>query len=246
MRVSSQENNKLNTTKNGLESALFSEESELSFKPLTEGLGFHQRKEEKEEALFPFKKRYTSFRKPPQPNVALQRAVTQLPLATREELAIFATPTVKHTAIPSTQHEMSLKEERPKPPLYTMFGAWLIDLIVLLTLVCLTFLPLIFTQGWGPSSPLPSDLEMVLLLSALFFIYYFIYFTFMEMTDECSIGKSLFAIRVVSSEGDGLDLKKSFMRTLLGLFSVLLLGIPFMTGKISKWSQTEVIQKSEE
>lgn len=206
------------------------EDGNIQFKPLTVGLGFHQRKEDREEALFPFKKRYTSFRKPPQPNVALQQKVAfPLPF----------TPSASTQMMPLPQQQVQLEEEE-KVAFYLQCGAFFVDLFLVFAMVGLTFIPLSFYDSFSLIPQLFLQLDVVILLSLLFLLYYFLYFVFVETSSEGSIGKSLLNLRIEGKGGQEMDLKKSFQRALLTLFSILLLGIPTLVGWIDRWSQTEL------
>ncbi|OFZ14302.1 MAG: hypothetical protein A2X86_05490 [Bdellovibrionales bacterium GWA2_49_15] len=216
---------------------------EFSFRPITQGLGFHHDKQQwpkpKANQSSPLQKSRTN----PQP--ASVQARQESSPEQRETSALHKiygySAAVTKPAL-STRHgagfETSVgKQNLSDVPVLSQFTAWIIDLMVIglgtfFIILCSSFIT--FGNFFGPFYSSVST-EFYLLFTTLFCLFYLFYFTLLDLNS--SIGKSLMSIKVVSTDKSQIEMKDTFIRALVTLISLMGLGIPAaldFQGKLSK------------
>lgn len=103
----------------------------------------------------------------------------------------------------------------------------LVDLLVVaffFILLCLALITATVVCNGAPGLPGLFRLAPVLMLGLLLIPLF--YFTYLTMAEGQTVGKNLFGIKVVRTDGEAPGFWRSLARTLFGAFSVL----PFMQG----------------
>ncbi len=219
----------------------------FDLKPITKGLGFHHSLKEKKEIQIDLKQQSKALQN------ELETRLSQLNLEKAEankahdmgELAPFyaSTDTVKETDLNlllGTSTSLNYQEAST----FTRAVAWLIDCSIIVTLMLTIFSAIIYFSN------IPMDVFNVVMVSENLFqsfalisaMFYIFYFSFFEKTIFSTPGKNILNIRVQSVK-ENFTLTQSFMRSILGLGSILMLGLPLLLKVHDKLTDTIVVQK---
>ncbi len=129
--------------------------------------------------------------------------------------------------------------------IFNRFYAWILDLTFIFGMFSFVFLMSSLLAGldWVVISPLFDDYSFISNILILFSIFYIGYFTISDI--GISIGKRVFNLKLVTLEGNNVDLQFTFLRSFLCLFSVFALFIPLIFDFQGKLSNTKIIQTYE-
>ncbi len=227
---------------------------EFSFKPITDGLGFHQ--DNKNKKAIPstneLKHRAAALAE------SLERAQRKLESKSAQTTAIDRGDLTPFYQKQETQEEKSLEKqlsiktdvlvETTKKE--TLFGirltAWLLDFF----LVCFLFLATVSLIFISAFNNVASMIEFVISeqiyfnLAPVFIFYYFFYFSFLEKTQFSTIGKSIFNLQVVSENEKGLRLYQTFFRSFISFVSLFTFGLGALLDFQGKLTNTKVIKNA--
>ncbi len=236
--------------------------SEDTFKPMTKGLGFHQ--DTKRPSFKPSPKEVKPFGSPTSP---LGKSLNAMPASTIGQ-ANAAKPVMGNqlpsgleafygkTQEPTTDTNLfeqkitKTKEEKKAStasnlktaPQMSQFMAWIIDVLVIASFVVLTGALLVFASGidYRLYDRLISQQDLAAFSAAIFSIYYLLYFTILDLS--ATPGKTIFAIRLVKSDGGEVSVKHTFGRALISLFSGIALFLPMLLDFQGRLSDTKVVK----
>ena len=220
-----------------------SSSQEFSFRPLTQGLGFHHDKQQWPKPIH--KVNQTSH---------LQKSRTNPPPASirtnqeahTEHQEVSALHKIYGPSIaaksPFAGRLGSLENPIAKANLSEVavlpqFLAWAIDLLLigfgtLFIILCSSFIT--FGDFIGPFYATVSK-DLYFLFVALFCLFYLFYFILLDLNS--SIGKCLFSIKLLPTDKEQIEMKNTFVRAFVTLISLMSLGIPAaldFQGKLSK------------
>lgn len=213
------------------------EDLEFDFKPITSGLGFHHQKT-------------TEFRP-----TMIERTVTVNPLSQthpplkkemnvyQNDLSLFYGQNPVET--PEIVSEIKLEEEkyyrlatRPQRVFAYFTDLLLVGSIIgiVLTIMARTIsMDLLDVWGQYPN-------EITPLVATLFCGFYLIYFSIYEKTNQSTLGKSLFGLRVVTKDNSSLTLASLLLRSTISLLNFVSLGLFSYFDLQSKISASKVIR----
>lgn len=231
--------------------------NEDTFKPMTKGLGFHQ--DTKRPSFKPAPKEVKTFGssklavKQTFSSIATNiespkssKNTNQLPSGLE---AFYGAKGVIETEnlFERSQDKLEIKPERTivnkkAAPQVLQFFAWIIDVLVVASFVALTGAVLVFSSGIEITmySRLISVKDLGIFTTAIFSIYYLLYFTILELS--ATPGKTIFGIRLVSSSGRQVSVKHTFARALISLFSGVALFLPMLLDFQGRLSDTRVVK----
>lgn len=231
--------------------------SEETFKPMTKGLGFHQ--DTKRPSFKPAPKEVKAFGSPKAPMTSalstLSATSTAKPstqtnhLPSGLEAFYGATPAPK-TEAPNLFEQATKKEEakvekatnKKTASQSAQFLAWIIDVLVIASFVVLTGALLVWASGieFTMYSRLISTQDLALFVSAIFSIYYLLYFTILDLS--ATPGKTIFGIRLAKINGGDVSVKHTFTRALVSLCSGIALFLPMLLDFQGRLSDTKVVK----
>lgn len=234
--------------------------SEDTFKPMTKGLGFHQ--DTKRPSFKPSPKEVKPFGSPTSP---LGKSLNSIPASTIGQVNA-AKPVMgnqlpsgleafygkaKEPAADTNLFEQKIAKEEKKAektasfrtaPQTAQFFAWIVDVLVITSFVALTGALLVFASGidYRMYSRLISPQDLAAFTAAIFSIYYLLYFTILDLS--ATPGKTIFAIRLVKTDGGAVSVKHTFGRALISLFSGVALFLPMLLDFQGRLSDTKVVK----
>jgi uncharacterized RDD family membrane protein YckC len=232
--------------------------SEETFKPMTKGLGFHQETKKASFKSAPKEvKTFAQAKTAMAPSLAkFQHATAPLENSKTGQghlpsglEAFYNKSPLKieggdlHLSEISSidKKETMLNELKLASPLIQLF-AWIVDILVISSFVILTGVMLILASGieFNMYSRLISNQDLLIFTSAIFSIYYVLYFTILELTS--SPGKTIFGLRLVKSDFGELSVKNTFIRSIVALFSGVALFLPMLLDFQGRLSDTKVVK----
>lgn len=223
----------------------------FEFKPVTEGLGFHHSLKEKKHIATNLNQTADSLKADIEARVNILTKNENIQPATgvnRGELAPFYDDTAK---VELAAHEIVLSENESSADFLTSSMAirclaWLVDLVILLTSMIVTFASIVFFAELPLETIsvfMISD-QMLLSFGFISIMYYIFYFTFLDKTAYSTLGKNLLGLKLVSlKKTKRVSLMQSFFRVALTLISIPLLGLPILLGIHDKLTETQVLAK---
>ncbi len=222
-----------------LNNELLDNDEEFNFKPITQGLGFHK------EA-----KRRLPISKPKsiqKTNINTQKPKVELRTSERKEvpnelMGLDAFYSGSEVSISSLEEENQLGVGETIGNSDQVL-AWAIDVVIILSVQMATMLLLTIvakTNGIILANLIQSA-EMLILTSALFIIYFLLYFSILDVS--ASPGKTIKGVMLVCSTGGRLEVRHTFTRALIVLLSPCLLFLPLLFDWQSKLSDTTLIRK---
>lgn len=195
--------------------SLNDEFDDISFRPLTKGLGFHHKKE----TTAP-----RQFRPSPRPNPSLKTRTY--------------TPTMAQVKEPVKKEKVLVVGSTRERTL-----AFLADFCIILFITALTLFTLVYGADLNIQvliSILESH-EIILFALSIFSLYFLLYFSILDLTS--TIGKSLMGLELKLENGKRPLLGNTFPRALVSLISLFLVGLPFLSNIQNKFSESEVYKK---
>lgn len=224
---------------------------DFDFKPITKGLGFHHSLQEKSKIKTDLKMQSESLK------ADLDERAKKLlgearPLKNNQnvthmgELSPFYAEPSNVDEIPRLRDiaEKKINFRYFDAPMGIRFKAWMIDISIVFTMFVLTICSLfVFAE-------MPFDILAKVMITndlgpsmlAVFSLFYVLYFSTLDKTPHSTVGKSLCNIRVIGQHGE-LTLIQTTLKSLLGLVSVLSMGILTILSLTDQISKTRVIQK---
>lgn len=226
----------------------------FSVKPLNSGLGFHQNKERSRPRIQRPSPAPTSTLSHSRPSAFDKK--TQVPakkeqMVSRQELSAFygqeqfipshlekKQETTEAAKLTDNRYEASSLAER--------FAAWFVDFLLITLLCCSLLGAFLVASGIGFNfdqlTTIFTSLEMVVFSLALYGLINLFYFTVLELGS--TPGKSLFGLKTLNNELQGVSGVQSFMRALVALLSCLAVGLPLLLDFQSHLSDTKVYKKN--
>jgi hypothetical protein len=230
---------------------LLEEDIDFHFKPITDGLGFHQEKSKSKSV------RSKSMRvKPAQRSREVSKKMEVSPTfgaqnsAGVEDLTI---PGIEEFYRAKNQVSNTIPDQQVAPIEYEQasdmerFVAWVVDTLVIFASAILTaVLASSSTMLWNTEGSFPildtlSNSEVLNLVSMLSVGYYVFYFSVLERSFSTTIGKKLMGLEVRGLV-KSLDLRDHLMRSLITLGSIILLGLPCILKLQDKLTKSQVIR----
>jgi len=216
---------------------------EVSFKPLTKGLGFHKKE--------PPSVVMNSAQIKSQPFPKKLKGHQVLPSKGHESLGTF----YGHSNTwqdPFGDKPVEEEESTPEKSVefcealhYEKLFSFLADLIVILGLVSITFLcffyfsPMTANQGVG----LLSSFIFLKAFLILFSVYFLTYFSFFDLSR--SPGKDLFNLKLIGVNGGQLTFKQTFLRSIIALISFLVAFLPLIVDFHGKLSDSRLVKNEQ-
>ncbi len=227
----------------------------IDFKPITKGLGFHHSLKEQKEVKVNLKRQSESLKN------EIETRMNQLNIADSQtnkpnavnmgELAPFYTETITETKVQETNlftesEEVAVAYEDNEASMGMRASAWLIDFTILISLMLVTFTAIIYfadlPMEFINTIMVSDDLAIsFLVITTMFYIFYF---SFFEKTNFSTPGKNIMGLKVKSFSSKNVSLFQSFARSILGIISLPLLGLPMLLKLHDKFTDTIVVHKS--
>ena len=214
---------------------------EVSFKPLTKGLGFHKKD--------PPKAVISSTQVKPSQTQNKFRVNQALPSKGQESLGTF----YEHSNIwPSKGVDDSVHEEGEpnitennslrNASFLEQLSSYAVDFLIVITLTSVTFLCFFYF------SPIKANELLGFLMSVsflkaffiLFSVFYITYFSFLDL--DGTPGKTLFNLRLVALNDEHLTFKHTFLRSLITLSSFLVAFLPLIVDFQGKLSDSKLVK----
>lgn len=230
--------------------------SEDTFKPMTRGLGFHQ--DTKRPSFKPSPKVTQAFGSAKTPVNQSLSSIGATPKSSTPNAAQMpsgleafygakpADPVAQNLfEKPQVTKEEAKKEKQASlktAPQTAQLFAWVVDVLVIASFVALTGALLVFASGieLDMYSRLISAQDLGIFTSAIFAIYYLLYFTILELS--ATPGKTIFGIRLVTASGSEVTVKHTFARALISLVSGVALFLPMLLDFQGRLSDTKVVK----
>jgi uncharacterized RDD family membrane protein YckC len=210
----------LEQVKNQKNNPVAIDDIEFDFKPITSGLGFHHQK--------------ATEIKP----VMTERTVAvnpiSAPLNAKKEMNVYqndlsmfygkveqvqeAAPEIKAPVKEEKYYRIATKPQR--------FFAYLADLFMVTSILAIVLTVMARTismdlmEVW---SQYPNEITPLVLV--LFSGFYLIYFSIFEMTNQSTLGKNMFGLRVIGLDNKSLSLTTLLARSSIGLLNFISLGL---------------------
>lgn len=217
----------------------------ISFKPITEGLGFHNDIEEKKSEVKAIKK----IEIEPKDNHALANYFsTEEKVVDRGDLTPFyqckddvikasvEEVLEKEVSLEPTQNEIALEKFEVSKPI--RLAAWIIDLTIVASLYFITFYSAI--SFVGQKVEMMMSLEFLLDSMPVAIFYYIFYFSFLDRTSFSTVGKNILGFRL---DQKNLSLKKTIARSIVTILSFFTLGLGSLLLLQDKLTDTSVIKR---
>ena len=226
---------------------------EFSFKPITEGLGFHHGSKKAEEAVLIARQQVADRAMPTRtanrnehPFTTHQRTLSG-PTAlssdyVQNDLALFYAP--KNDFIPVA--ELEAKEVRivraAEPSVRAI--AYGLDLLLIAGMTWITFAMIGFlTEIDFAASLWEGHGEMWVVVGILFAGYFLLYFTVLEKFQGGSIGKEVLELKIITADGRGPSLLRSAARAVITLLGTLSLGLTAWFDLAGSMTSTRVVRR---
>lgn len=218
----------------------------FEIKPITDGLGFHHSLRDKKGVKLNLQHQKELLQND------FENRLNQIDTESNHlnspvnmgELAPFYNAEVTKPVKEELNLEKSVEQKVLKSSLGLRFCAWGIDIVVLLTVMTVTFASIIYF------SDLPMEIinlfmvsdELVLSFGLISILFYVFYFSFLDKTSYSTLGKKILNLRVISTVGE-ITLMQAFSRSCFSLISIPLLGLPIILKIHDRFTDTCVINK---
>jgi uncharacterized RDD family membrane protein YckC len=213
------------------------------FKPLTEGLGFHHSLKDSTEIKSDLSKKSLMLKEQLESRAKeIHSKTLEIEKTNMGELAPFyATQKDLGTPIELFESKNDITVEEPFMGIRLL--AWIIDAIIVVSFITLIFSSVILIGniplGFIRDNMLSADFIItVLLMTSLIYTFYF---TFFDKTKFSTPGKRIMGLKVVNLDGEGISLKQSFIRAVLTLISIFVLGMSSLFKFHDKLTDTRVL-----
>lgn len=242
-----------------IEAMLFGDDSDDSadflFKPVTDGLGFHN--EENEDLFLKKTKRERIIVTHPKKVFDSKPVLTEMSINENDLSSFYGSVASekqnKSLNLNLTEVGVAVEAESSanlsikSGIVVKQFSAWLIDLSLLAVVLvaCLTFF--LFFSGLSIDSFLSiiAQGESLLLGAGLFVLFYFTYFTFIDRGDSDSLGKKLTNLQMISTDGSSVNVFQTFFRSLIVAISIFALCLPLILDFHGKLTDTKIVEKQD-
>jgi uncharacterized RDD family membrane protein YckC len=229
---------------------------EDSFKPMTKGLGFHQ--DQKRSSFNPAPKEVKVFgtaRTQPKAAVVLsslsgsqaaKASAQHMPSGLEAFYGAKGNPGNQtqsfDTKLDQTSEKIVTKTIYKTASAGAQFVAWTIDLLVVASFVAVTGALLVFASGiqFQMFARLVSTQDLIVFTSAIFSIYYLLYFTILDLS--ASPGKTIMGIRLLKADNENVTVKNTFFRALISLLSSVALFLPMLLDFQGRLSETKLVK----
>lgn len=201
---------------------------EISFTPLTSGLGFNKKHET------PMMKNKPVSTRLPQISSNSKTGVAQV--------SRYSSIQLPEISIDKIMESKEVITKTINVGLFKRFFAWSLDFIFLISLT--TMLSLLvngLTYDFSASIDLISRDVIMNLFLPLFAFGYIFYFTMSEKVFSTSLGKAILNLKVISGNEKKITLDQSFARSSLLLLNIFLCGMIAIYDLHSKWTDTAVV-----
>jgi hypothetical protein len=212
---------------------------EISFRPITDGLGFHNDLLDKEAEV----KKIKSVELDPKENHAFSKYFTnEETLVDRGDLTPFynnGAEVILQEETPFSQDEAIVAvKDNSEVTLVTRFLAWTVDVAIIVSFYFITF----FTSLSFVGASMDKLMNLTFFVDTLpvLLFYYIFYFSFLDKTNFSTVGKRVFNIQIKQNR---LTMLKTLSRTLITLTSLLTLGLGCVLKLQDKLTDTEVTNK---
>jgi uncharacterized RDD family membrane protein YckC len=235
--------------------------SEDSFKPMTNGLGFHQ--DQKRASFKPSPKEVKPFgtarTQPKAATVLSSLAGGQAAKATAQHMptgleAFYGAKgnpgnqnqinnqNILETKLDFSEEKVEVKTTYKTASIGAQFVAWAIDLLVVISFVAVTGALLVFASGiqFQMFARLISTQDLIIFTAAIFSIYYLLYFTILDLS--ASPGKTIMGIRLLRTDNKNVSVKNTFTRALVSLLSSVALFLPMLLDFQGRLSDTKLVK----
>jgi len=209
----------------------------FDMKPITDGLGFHHSLQDKRNITVSLKGKKKSLAADFENR--MNQLKTETPKTTTINMGELA-PFYNSQEGDQPVRELNLNQDTNtaenvmiannyEATLGLRFGAWLLDMAVLTTLMFLLFTSIIFL------AELPLEFFSIFMVSddilisflVITSLFYTFYFSFLDCTAYSTVGKRILGLKVKSTKGR-MNLVSSFFRSCITLISIPLLCLPIM------------------
>lgn len=217
------------------------------FKPLTDGLGFHHSIKEKKEIKANLSTKSIALKE------QLETRAQELKLRSTSiektnqvnmgELAPFYNNEVESQSSPIELH--THLETLVEATMFTRFGAWIVDLVLITSIITVALVSIIFTSQI-PLSYLREnilDVDLVVSFFSISILFYSFYFSFFDKTTFSSPGKRMLGLKVVSIKGSPITFVQAFSRVIITMISAITLGLGCVIKVQDKLTDTVVVKK---
>lgn len=217
------------------------------FKPLTDGLGFHHSIKEKKEIKADLSTKSIALKE------QLESRAKELNLRSIQieksdkismgELAPFYNNEAQSEE-PIIDIHMS-EETIEEATMPSRFGAWLVDLVLITSIITVTLVSIVFVSQIPLSYIRYNifDLDLIASLLSISLLFYSFYFSFFDKTTFSSPGKRMFGLKVVSIKDRPITLLQAFSRVFITLVSAITLGLGSIIKVQDKLTDTVVVKK---
>jgi uncharacterized RDD family membrane protein YckC len=194
---------------------------QITFKPITQGLGFHPEKKE-----IPIIRSKMSTPRPTQP---FSTTFVSAPNVSAPKAKV---------AIP----KIEVKVLEVAPSSFRLM-AFVVDILIVLTGTAIT----LFILGLGSGLSIEilvsilAPKEIILFTIGVFSIYFLFYFTILDLSS--TVGKSFMGLEMKTLDGKRAGIQNSFFRSFITLLSIPLLGTPAIAEVQEKLSGTKIYKK---
>ena len=223
---------------------------EVSFKPLTKGLGFHKKEAQKASIGNIVNTGNTQPAPQPLPNKFKGHQV--LPSKGQESLGTFyghsngwQNPFEDTATQEEVEPQADDSREYCEAPSFEKLFSFLVDLSLIMGLTFITFLSFFYFSPLkaGDVINFLSSLNFLKFFLVLFSIYYITYFSFLDLGR--SPGKLLFNLKLVDLNGGQLSFKHTFLRSIISLISFLVAFLPLIVDFHGKLSDSKLVKNEQ-
>jgi uncharacterized RDD family membrane protein YckC len=221
----------------------------FEFKPITEGLGFHHSLKEKAKVVTELNLRSDSLKKDIQTRVNILSKDEIISASSDVNMGELAPFYNENNSAQTTPPVLALEEKSEEEfvsiaHMGMRLFAWIIDILVLITSMLVTFASIVFFAELPMESLSALMISDQISTSFLFIgsLFYIFYFTFLDKTSYSSLGKNILGLKIISQKkSNRVSLAQSFFRVLLSILSLPLLGLPLLLRVQDRLTETQVI-----
>ena len=197
----------------------------LTFKPITQGLGFHPEKKE-----IPIIKSQMSI---PRPSIRPQASYVSSTLPNSIHL-------MSKPASSKPKVEIKVFEEAQVGLRLMSFA---LDMLIILTGTGITLFVLGLSSGFSLEilMSILAPKEIILFTTGVFSIYFLFYFSILDLSS--TVGKSLMGLEMKKIDGKKPEIQNTFLRSFLTLLFLPLLGTPAIGEIQEKLSGTKIFKR---
>lgn len=218
---------------------------ELDFKPITKGLGFHHKEKTSEKTIDTLEERSAllkkDFEKHHKENNQLTANSDRLNMG---ELAPFYSNNEK---IDDIEIESNIETEvsYKKANKFTRLVAWGIDMSILICASFSVLYAVLSLEGLAINLDFihSIQLELAIVVGSIFTLFYFFYFSVLEISKNSTLGKFVLGLRVRRTDSQRVSLADCFLRAFYSLLSFMSLGIFSLIDLQSSMTSTVVVKK---